>query len=121
VNSREAAYFQYQDYASFWLRVPIDLIDGIAVRIVGTDGRIASWTALSIRLCFALLGPANWLLDLIWLSGDKHRQSLRDKFAHTYVVKTQAQPAGDGKVVSRTYEICGYNFLFQEIEIREQP
>jgi len=27
------------------------------------------------------LGPQYWLLDLIWLSGDWHRQALRDKLA----------------------------------------
>jgi hypothetical protein len=65
---------------------------------------------------FGLLGPLNWLLDLVWLSSDAHRQALRDKFANTYVVKVQAQPAGRGKIVFRSYEILFYNCLFREVE-----
>jgi len=88
------------------------------VRIIGPDGQTASLSALVFRLLFAPLGPLNWFLDLVWLSGDKHRQALRDKLAHTYVVKIKAEPVGTGKIVFRYYEICGYNFLFQEIEVR---
>jgi hypothetical protein len=59
----------------------------------------------------------NWLLDLFWLSGDPHRQALRDKFAQTYVVKRTAIPVGAGKLVFRFYEIFGCNFIFREVEV----
>jgi uncharacterized RDD family membrane protein YckC len=87
------------------------------VRIVGIDGRPAGLLPLTLRLSFAVLGPFNWFLDLIWLSSDPHRQALRDKFAQTYVVKAKAQPAGEGRVVRRYFEVCGYNFLFREVEV----
>jgi len=87
------------------------------VRIVGLDGRTPGWGSLMYRVAFALLGPLNWVVDLLWLSGDVHRQSLRDKHAHTYVIKASAEPAGTGKVGFHYYEICGYNFLFREVEI----
>ena len=64
-----------------------------------------------------MLGPLNWLMDLLWLSGDTHRQALRDKFTGTYVVKRLAEPAGNGKVVYRSYDIVGLNFVFREVEI----
>jgi hypothetical protein len=85
---------------------------------VGQDGQTASWSALSFRLAFIPFGPLNWFMDLLWLSGDPHRQALRDKFAHTYVVKVRAKPAGTGEIIYRHYDICGGNFLFQEIEVR---
>src|SRR5215831_1901459 len=53
-------------------------------RIVGLDGRPPGYWALTARLVFGFLGPINWLLDLAFLSGDPHRQALRDKFAQTY-------------------------------------
>jgi uncharacterized RDD family membrane protein YckC len=87
------------------------------VRIVGLDGRTPGWGSLIYRLAFALVGPLNWVVDLMWLSGDVHRQALRDKYAHTYVIKASAEPAGTGKVGFHYYEICGYNFLFREVEI----
>jgi uncharacterized RDD family membrane protein YckC len=87
------------------------------VRIVGMDGRVPAWGALIYRLAFVLLGPLNWVVDLIWLSGDIHRQALRDKYARTYVIMASAEPAGTGKIGFHYYEICGYNFLFREVEV----
>jgi uncharacterized RDD family membrane protein YckC len=165
-------YFFRQDYAPFWVRVLVDLIDlavfGVVcgalttlvaiqvdfikttlnllllmwapgallyfvilkrssfrtlgyrigrVRIVGLDGEQPSYGALILGLVFGVLGPFNWVLDLVWLSSDLHRQALRDKFAKTYVVKAKAQPAGRGKIVVRYWEICFYNFLFREVVV----
>jgi len=165
-------YFLPEDYASFWLRVLVDVMDAMAiggawclvaivlftifpfntmtlkltlaicavvafcylvvlkrskigtvgyriggVRIVGPDGQRASISALTFRMLLVPLGPLNWFLDLAWLSGDKHRQALRDKLAHTYVVKAKAAPVGTGKIIFRYYDIFGFNFLFQEIEV----
>ena len=172
MKTADGVYFRHEDYASFWRRVLIDVIDALvvgaicsvlaiallvtfplnrttfqlisatfavtafcylvvlkrskigtigyrigAVRIVGLNGQTPSLSAVTLRLLFAPLGPLNWVLDLAWLSGNKHRQSLRDKLAHTYVVKVKAQPVGTGKIIYRYYEICRYNFLFREIDV----
>jgi uncharacterized RDD family membrane protein YckC len=85
------------------------------VRIVGLDGHPPSIGALTFRLTFVMLGPINYL-DSIWLASDRHRQSLRDKLAHTYVIRRNAEPAGTGRIVYAAYEICGYNFIFCEVE-----
>ena len=87
-----------------------------SVRIVGQDGGKPGISSLTLRLLFGVLGPLNWL-DLVWLSGDTHRQALRDKLAGTYVVRKDARPAGTGKIVYRHYEILFYNFLFREVEV----
>lgn len=163
-------YFRREDYASFWVRALVDVIDffvlgafcvGLAitmlmilppdrstvylillafsaagnlyfvvlkhsrrtlgyrvgrVKIVGLDGNPPSYNSLVWRWLFGL-GPLNWL-DSIWLINDKHRQALRDKFAGTYVVKTDARPAGEGKIVFRLYyEISLYNFIFREVQV----
>jgi hypothetical protein len=84
------------------------------VRLVGLDGRHATWSALILRLLFAVFGPLNWL-DLIWLAGDPDRQTLRDKLAQTYVVKKKAEPLGTGPVILQYYEINCYNFIFREV------
>lgn len=86
------------------------------VRIVGYDGEKPSISSLTLRLLFGVLRPLNWLVDLIWLSGDTHRQALRDKLAGTYVVSKDARPAGRGKIVYRRNDIVFYNFLFREVE-----
>lgn len=165
-------YFRREDYASFWIRAFVDVIDfsifavlaaGLAiafmsilppdedrvdlillasvvagnlyfvvlkrsrfrtlgyragrVKIVGLDGQVPTYATLSLRSAFGLVGPLNWL-DSIWLFNDTHGQALRDKFAGTYVVKNDAQPAGEGRIVFRLYEIALYNCIFREVEAR---
>ena len=48
-------------------------------RIVNLQGDRPNLYFLTLRLVFAVIGPANILIDLIWFSGDPHRQALRDK------------------------------------------
>jgi uncharacterized RDD family membrane protein YckC len=172
VKTALGVYYRREDYAPFWLRLLVDVIDLLAfgavgaaltvavaivipvsrsminlillawvataffyfvilkrsrfrtlgyrlgrIKIVGLDGQPPTYFSLSLRLMFAMLGPLNWLADLAWLSGDAHRQALRDKFASTYVVKEKSQPAGQRKLGFRYYEIFFYNCLFREVEI----
>ena len=166
-------YFRREDYASFWRRAFVDLVDvaiagavtiGLTmliwtmlpgaddaavlmlvgftagygyfvvlkrsrwrtpgyrlggVQIVGLDGRTPGWGALTMRFAFAFLGPVNWALDLLFLSGDRYRQAVRDKLAHTLVIRAGAQPAGEGRVVYRYYHILFYNVLSREVAIQE--
>jgi len=86
------------------------------VRIVDVRGQPPSQRALTLRLLFAVLGPFNIVLDLLWIPSDPYKQSLRDKVAHTYVVKASAPPAGPARVVYRNYYMMGMSFVFQEIE-----
>lgn len=86
------------------------------VRVVDAYGRPPSLGALTLRLLFAVFGPLNFAFDMLWIPSDRCKQSLRDKLAHTYVVKASAQPVGAGRVVYRQYHLMGMSFLFQEIE-----
>ena len=86
------------------------------VRIVDACGRPPGLGALTLRLSFGLLGPFNVILDMLWIPSDRHKQALRDKFAHTYVIKANAEPAGPARVVFRTHYIMGMSFVFQDVE-----
>jgi uncharacterized RDD family membrane protein YckC len=172
VKAEAGVFFRREDYAPFWKRVLVDLLDllvvGIifflftlpviilsdeltrpvfntitamlaatlvlyfvvlkrsrfrtvgyrlfGVRIVGLDGNPPSYWALIVRLTFGFFGPLNWLLDLIWLSNDPHRQALRDKFANTYVIKASAAPVGTGPTTTKQYMILMFNFSFGEVQ-----
>jgi uncharacterized RDD family membrane protein YckC len=85
------------------------------VKIVGLNGDSPSLGSLFVRMTFLFLGPTNYLFDLIWLSGDPHKQALRDKFAQTYVVRRSASPIGPAKVIWRQYYILGWSCLVREI------
>jgi uncharacterized RDD family membrane protein YckC len=87
------------------------------VRIVNLQGDRPSLWALTIRALFVFIGPLNMLLDIVWVTGDEHRQALRDKWAHTYVIRKRAVPLGQGTVTWKRYTILGMNFLFQEIRV----
>jgi len=94
------------------------LVGGI--RIVSIHGGRPSIWALTIRALFAVFGPFNMLMDVIWLTNDERRQALRDKFAHTYVIRDRALPLGHGAIVYTPYTIFGTNFLFAEVRPARQ-
>jgi uncharacterized RDD family membrane protein YckC len=171
VEAEKGAYFRLEDYASFWVRVLVDLVDVLVfgilcvmlatcvlvifplnrtalnviflswmavafsyfvvlkrstfrtlgyrlggVRIVALNGQPPTYSSLAFRLMFGMLGPINWIVDLVWLLNDTNRQSLRDKFAGTYVVKTKSQTAGEGQIVFRQYNFLLFNCLFREVQ-----
>jgi hypothetical protein len=84
-------------------------------RIVNFRGERPSRLALLGRLAFVLLGPVNFVIDLCWISSDPSHQALRDKFAHTYVVRNGAVPAGAGRIVYPTYMTFGWTLMFAEV------
>ena len=86
-------------------------------RIVSLQGGRPGMLSLLSRLLFVAGGPANFLVDLFWIPSDPCRQAIRDKFAHTYVVRKDAVPAGSGVIVFRTYVMLGTTFLFQEVKM----
>lgn len=84
-------------------------------QIVNLNGERPSYASLTGRLMFVVAGPFNFILDLLWIGSDSCRQALRDKFAHTFVVRRGAVPAGKGRVVYRTYTVFGATLLFAEV------
>ena len=86
------------------------------VRLVDLRGRRPSLWRVTLRLIFLVLGPINMLFDIIWLGGDPNRQSIRDKFAGTYVIRKRAVPAGEGRVKYVTYFFLCHCLTFEEIE-----
>ncbi len=85
------------------------------VRIVDLRGGVPSIGAMTLRLIFAVFGPLNGLFDLVWIPGDPRRQALRDKFAHTYVVRADAESVGTAAIEYRHYFALGWTFLFREV------
>ena len=88
-------------------------------RIVNYRGQRPGIPRLMGRLLFVIGGPMNFLFDALWLTGDKNRQALRDKFASTYVVRHEAVPVGWGRVRYRTYTFWGMTFIFREVDRQE--
>ena len=85
------------------------------VRIVDLTGHQPSIGRMLYRTLFMLIGPLNLFLDLFWVGNDREKQSLRDKFAGTYVIRKNAPISGRGQIAFSTYTCFGYSFIFKEV------
>jgi uncharacterized RDD family membrane protein YckC len=85
-------------------------------KLVNLKGERASLVKSFLRFCFIIIGPFNWLFDLIWLGGNKHRQTFRDLFCGTYVIRRDAKPVARGRIVHPTYDVFAFNFVCSEVE-----
>ena len=85
-------------------------------RIVNFQGQRPSYLQLLGRVAFTVLGPVNFVVDLCWISSDPSRQALRDKFAHTFVIRKNAMPAGAGRIIYPTYMMFGWTLMFAEVQ-----
>ena len=85
-------------------------------KVVDLRGNRPSLFQMTIRFLMLILGPINFLLDFFWLTGDPYKQTLRDKFAATYVINKQAVPLGQGLQTFSTYQIFGMSFVFREVK-----
>jgi uncharacterized RDD family membrane protein YckC len=88
------------------------------VKVLDLKGGKPSIVRMTFRLLLWILGPFNPLIDLYWVTNDRHKQTLRDKLAGTYVIKKCSIPSGKGRVHAVHYFLFGFSILFPEV--REQ-
>jgi uncharacterized RDD family membrane protein YckC len=86
-----------------------------SVQVLDLSGMRPSLACMSFRTVFAVLGPINALLDVIWLGGDSHRQALRDKLAGTYIIRKGAVPGGEGPQRHVLVWFLTYSFVVREV------
>jgi hypothetical protein len=63
-----------------------------------------------------MIGPMNYLIDLLWMSSNGSRQALRDQVLGTYVVSSRAKPVGAGPIVWKNCYLMGYAFVVSEVK-----
>jgi len=88
----------------------------VGVKIVNLRGDPPSILRMTLRLLLWSLGPFNLIYDLVWLAGDIHKQSLRDKIAGTFIVRRDALPAGNGPIKLARLMFMGWTFVFYEVK-----
>jgi uncharacterized RDD family membrane protein YckC len=86
------------------------------LEVVDLSGERVSLATSTTRFLFLFWGPLNFLIDLIWLSHDANRQSLRDKIAGTYVVRRGSGPVGSGPISYPTYFVATLSFVVPEVQ-----
>lgn len=87
------------------------------VKIVNLSGERPSVFRVGFRLSLWVLGgPFHPLFDLIFLSGDERKQTVRDKLAGTYVVNKDAMPEGKGPIKWVRFMLLAMNLLVPEVQ-----
>jgi uncharacterized RDD family membrane protein YckC len=84
-------------------------------RVVDLEGNAPSIWKMTLRYILLIGGPFHILADLLWLTGERDKQSIRDKFAATYVVRNKAQPIGRGKILVNLTDLFGYSLYLREV------
>jgi uncharacterized RDD family membrane protein YckC len=86
------------------------------IKLIDYYGNRPSIWAVLMRTLFAIFGPLNYGLDLLWIGSDKSFQALRDKVVATLVIRKNATPISKGTIQYRRYDFFSWNIIFPEIE-----
>lgn len=84
-------------------------------RIVTLRGDRPSMFRMTFRLLLWVLGPFNLLIDLVWVAADEDSQTLRDRFAGTYVIRRHAQPIGRGSIHLAYYHLLTFTLAYPRV------
>lgn len=93
----------------------------LGVRLVDLQGKRASLWQATMRALFLFFGPINVAVDLLWLTHDHHRQTLRDKVTGTYLIRVDARPAGRGPITYPSYFVAAMSFVVPEVSRPAAP
>jgi uncharacterized RDD family membrane protein YckC len=90
------------------------------LKIIDAKGNPPSLLRMSWRFFLLVFGPLNLLIDFLWLGGDNYKQTLRDKLAGTYVIRSDAKPEGKGTLTYERYNLLGMSMIFAEIKAEDK-
>ena len=90
------------------------------VRVVSLEGEKPPIWNMTLRFLLLIFGPVHFILDILYLSGDKYKQTLRDKIVGTYVIAQDAVPLGRGEQLYVSYFFFGWSIVFREVKISSQ-
>jgi uncharacterized RDD family membrane protein YckC len=86
------------------------------VEIVNLKGERPSWATMSFRFIILALVPLHLIVDILWLTREQEKQTLRDKIAGTYVIRKNAQPVGEGVQIVVIYHLLGFALSLRELK-----
>lgn len=86
------------------------------VKIVNLKGEKPSIFKMILRASLLVIGPFELIIDIIWLTSEVTKQTLRDKYVGTYVVNLNAIPIGKGRLQNVTLGVMGWNLMYKEVK-----
>jgi uncharacterized RDD family membrane protein YckC len=95
----------------------------LGLRVVDLWGGRPSMGRMFLRTFLLMLGFSLWLWphDLLLMFSLPDRRKLTDLFAGTTVVRTRANPQGQGPIVLAYYDVMGYFLIFGEVRRPSKP
>jgi uncharacterized RDD family membrane protein YckC len=88
----------------------------LGVKIVNLKGMRPSVLQMTFRWLILIFGPIHFLIDVLWVTSDENKQTLRDKIVGTYVVRNHAVPIGRGEQILVKYFLLAFAFEFREVK-----
>ncbi len=87
-----------------------------SIKVVDLSGQSPNWHTMLFRFFLIFIGPFTFVTDILWLTGESSKQTLRDKYAGTYVVRSNATPEGKGVLRNVSLHFMGWNISLKEIQ-----
>ncbi len=87
----------------------------VGAKVLNFKGERPSFFRMTLRLFLWVLGPINVVIDFIWVGIDQDRQSLRDRFAGTCLVKANAIPIGEAPIHLSYYQAFGLSLMLPTV------
>ena len=85
------------------------------VKIVNLKGRKPSVFDMVFRTLLLTIGPFELFFDIIWLTQESTKQTLRDKYVGTYVINRSAVPIADCVLQNVNLNVMGWNLMYREV------
>jgi uncharacterized RDD family membrane protein YckC len=86
------------------------------VKIVDLKGEKPALFKMVLRVLLSLIGPFELIIDIIWLTSEITKQTLRDKYIGTYVIAKKASPVRTGNLQTVSLGFMGWNLMYREIK-----
>ena len=63
-----------------------------------------------------MIGPFELIFDIIWLTQEQTKQTLRDKYVGTYVINKNAVPITNSIIQNVTLNVMGWSLVYDEVK-----
>ena len=90
------------------------------IKVVDLYGKKPSFLTMTFRFLLLAIGPFGLITDLLWITSEETKQTLRDKFMGTFVVKKAAEPIGKGLIQHVRLFIFRWNLIIKEVSIPQK-
>ncbi|MBF0197815.1 MAG: RDD family protein [Planctomycetes bacterium] len=84
-------------------------------KIVSIYGKKPSMYNMSFRFLFLFLGPVNLIIDLMWLTLNPEKRTVRDCYSQTYVIRKNSKHIGESPVHLCRIHVLGAMLMYPTV------